>query len=268
MTKTVDVIVPVFNQGIEETPIISNYMDDATVRFYVCDNSEDVDVKESNRIASNKVSNVEYIDMEGNKGISKAYNAALKMVKSDIICIFDDDTVPGDGFFNKIRSYVSAEGVYLPVVKSGDRILSPLNKLGPIIYPVNSIKRVNLNKCSAFNTGMTFTSDVARKIRYNEKLFIEFVDHDFCRRASAEGIPFFIMEDVVLEQNYSVETNSLEAAIHRDSLGKPDVREYYSNGIVERIYCELYLAYRAFRNSINYKTLSFFGDNLDKNKEI
>lgn len=257
VAEIVDVIVPIYNQGIWDTPVVKRYAGDVSVNLYVCDNSVAADTRSQNARTADIIKNLTYIDMGGNRGIARAYNSALNRISGSIICVFDDDTVPSDNYMDVVRRCVVEEGVYLPVVRNSSRILSPLNTAGPAIYPVKDLKNVKFATCSAFNTGMAYTASVAKRIGYDESLFIEFVDHDFCRRAHEAGIKFHLMEEAVLFQDYSVETNSLNAALHRDSLGKADLKRYYSHSLLERLYCRLYLTYRLIRNSKKYKTLKF-----------
>ena len=259
--SAVDIVVPLYNQRVFETPVIECFKDRDDVQFYVCDNSTDPEIKEQNRLVTNSQQRITYIDMGGNKGIAIAYNTAIKRCKGDIICIFDDDTTPGNNYVDLLKEHVVSEAIYMPIVKNGDRVLSPLNMKGPLIYPVQDISKIDLSSCSAFNTGMAFPRSVVSRCKHNEKLFIEFIDHDFCRQAHRIGMAFRMIPDAVLEQDYSVATNSLEAALHRDRLGRIDVREYYSGSNTDRIYGHLYLAYRAVRNTLRYKTLAFLLQN-------
>ncbi|WP_347046798.1 glycosyltransferase family 2 protein [Blautia obeum] len=50
--------------------------------------------------------NIDYISMDGNKGLSKAYNAAVDACKEkDAIILFDDDTEVTEEYFEKLLYY-------------------------------------------------------------------------------------------------------------------------------------------------------------------
>ena len=77
------------------------------VRVIVCDNSTR-DYGNKNIVESDGYI---YINMNGNKGLSKAYNAALNQISDDcqFICLFDDDTNISKEYFDKALEYMNVE---------------------------------------------------------------------------------------------------------------------------------------------------------------
>lgn len=253
----IDIIVVIYNKQISDVPVIRLYENKADIHYYVCDNSTDEAIRFKNKRDSIGCSNLNYIDMKGNKGLSRAYNRALNRCDGEIVCIFDDDTTPDYSYVNQIESQCVREGVYLPLVKSGERLLSPLNKIGPVITRCRDARRLNLKTCSAFNSGMAISRQVAKSIAYDEHLFLDFVDHAFCRKAHSQGVPFYLLRDVVLQQNYSKETNDLQAALNRNVISVKDIAEYYSDNILDKAYGSLYLSYLLLSNVLRYRSLAF-----------
>lgn len=258
-----DAIVPIYNEYMEECPLFEllTKNNGYNVQLYICDNSTKQDIKKRNAATAGSFAWCTYLDMLGNMGYSKACNRAISESSSPFVCIFDDDTIIPYDYFSKVLSWIKrgdlTSTVYVPIVLSGEELLSPLKTIGPMIYRASKVGDIDPSSCSAFNTGMVISRDVFSSVSYDENLFLEFVDHAFCRDAHKVGAHFVLMDDVHLEQSYSVYTNDLNSALFRDSIGKKDVREYYSHGLMERIYGQFYLAYRFLRNSIRYRTFKF-----------
>jgi GT2 family glycosyltransferase len=252
--QSISVIVPIYNTRIIDIPAFLIGKKDKDIEFVICDNSTDEIIKEENNNYSNRYTFINYCDMKGNKGISVAYNYGIEHAKGNIICIFDDDTMPGENYFSAVRQYVNedSESVYVPVVMSGNRMLSPLKVFGPVVYRTSDVTMLRAKNISAFNAGMVYSRDIAKKIKYDENLFLEFVDHDFCRRVRQAGINIRIMEDVILEQDYSRYSDNKAQAQFRLKTACHDLPIYYNNSIVSKIYCKVYLLYRLMSFRIRY----------------
>lgn len=252
--QSISVIVPIYNKRIKEIPVFIIGKEINDVEFVICDNSTNELIKTENKNYSSRYTFINYCDMNGNKGISVAYNYGIEQATGKIICIFDDDTRPGKNYFSGVRQYMSedSECVYVPVVVSGNRMLSPLKVFGPLVYRTSNVSMLQANNISAFNTGMVYSRDIGKTIKYNESLFLEFVDHDFCRRIKQAGINIRVMEDIILEQDYSKDNDNKEQAQFRLNTARHDLPIYYTNSIVSKIYCKFYLLYRQIAFRIRY----------------
>lgn len=255
------VVVPLYNQNILGVPIYNEFKDstDYNIRFIICDNSINDEYKSQN--SKVKSENLTYIDMNGNKGISAAYNQAISKVEDGVICIFDQDTEVPDTYFREldIATEKYGLGVYIPIIKTkgSNKMISPLNFWGRAIITCNNPCEVDLTRCSAFNSGMAVSREIFDTIKYDERLFIGWVDHAFCKDAHKCGISFHLLGNVVLNQDWSRENSSLEDALSRDKIERNDLRTYYSDGIVDRLYGRMYEIYRVLRLSLQYKTMQF-----------
>lgn len=258
-TNIVDVVIPLYNKLVKDVPVVSAAIQSSVnCNIHICDNSEDKEIKESNVSFCNELL-IEYHDMGGNAGLSKAYNRAVDSCRSSIICIFDDDTQVNSSYFQILVKQIEihGSGVYIPLVYNRDSLMSPLDSLGPAIFRYRNLNSFNPETCYAINTGMAITRDIFDLVRYDESLFIEWVDHSFCQSAHNAGVRFHLLTDIKLEQNYSRETNSVEAALHRERLAASDLRVYYSGSMMYRIYGFVYRCYRVIKCCIKYNTLSF-----------
>ena len=104
------VVIVVYNTSCQDS-ISYNRAKDSSVKIIVCDNStsdygnEEI-VKNDGNI---------YINMGGNNGLSKAYNAAIQVINKDnrYICLFDDDTDMGKKYFDKVLSYINLSLIHI-----------------------------------------------------------------------------------------------------------------------------------------------------------
>ena len=267
-------IVVIYNKVIESVPIYTflHNLSLDNVHLDLCDNSDCEEIKQHNIYICTKIDQCHYIDMGGNRGYSRACNEAIRRSKEDVVCIFDDDTIIPYNYITVVDQYIcstsNSDTIYVPYVTVNSKTLSPLFVIGPmIVHAIGKIK-VPSRICSAINTGMAFRRDVFLKIQYDENLFLDYVDHAFCRSARQHGIQFIIMPEITLKQSYSKYTNTLSDALKRETILENDIRKYYDNGIIDRLYCSAYLIYRKLYRSIKYRTLEFFstGNNIENIK--
>lgn len=254
---SIDIIIPIYNVLIEDVPVVSKFLGQPNIVFYTCDNSTDERIKRANSCFAADNPFVVYIDMGGNAGLPRAFNTAVQQSSGRVICLFDDDTEPDSMFPDKARIEISqnGSGVYYPLVKAGDTLLSPCQRQGLIIKRPNSITDVTSQNAYPFNTGMMISRDVADKVEFDERQFLDFVDHAFSRDAHRAGVPFFLMKNIVHQQNYSRDTDTKESAYARSLIREDDIRSFYSETFSGRLYGRSYLLYRNIRNAVKYRSL-------------
>ena len=250
----IDVIIVLYNDlfsSIKSLPVLEN--SELVKSIIICDNSSEKN--ESPIVSNNKI---EYIDMHGNQGLSKAYNTALRRCKSDYVLVLDDDTQLPDDFIEKIQSYVTAYKdyeVFVPIVKSEDLILSPCQKRGLRYKPFLSIDQIKW-PFSAINSGSLVKREVFSAIRYREELFLDMVDHAFFDDLRNTGRQIKVMQNIILKQNYSRLTDNEETAHARYEISKKDNRTYYRSLTGGRIFCELQLIFWKIKKAVKYSDLS------------
>lgn len=253
----IDVIIVLYNKKISEIKSINNLLicEDIS-QIIICDNSTlKTDVNKKN-YCMNKI---KILDMHGNQGLSKAYNAAIKFVQAEYVLILDDDTKVEKKAFSIMTSYLKKKyDVYLPIVKSKHIIMSPCSKGKYRFKAFKSVEAIS-GKISAINSGMIINSKIFKNIQYNENLFLDMIDHAFMDAVRENNYSICIMKDVIISQNYSRETDNLETAHARFEISKKDNREYYKESILDKIYCEIELFYRKIKFMIHYKTLTILG---------
>lgn len=255
-----DIIIPIYNSFIGDVPSINVCLREENCTIVICDNSTDVNVKRANQRYFESNLRGHYLDMGGNQGLSRAYNRGIRIGHGEVVCLFDDDTTLSLEYFSQVEMAIGSNGsgVYIPIIESGDRMLSPLGVLGPLIYKIDEVSKIDLNTTTAFNTGMAITRDVAEMIPHDEECFLDFVDHAFCRDAHSHGVKFNLLKGVKLQQDYSRYTDTRAAALHRQRIAIPDIRHFYGQeGPFYRLYGALYCFWIKTRNSLKYRDAIF-----------
>lgn len=229
-TKLFNVVIVLYNKPISEINAFNYLLDCMYVnQVTICDNSDIPELKKANQEFDK--SSIQYIDMGGNKGLPKAYNAALEVNTSRFICFFDDDTAFPETYFSKVFDHISSEcksDIYLPMVFSGDELLSPCENAGSRIKPIKKpYDFLSVDHISAINSGMVVKSSVFRKYRYCEWLFLDNVDHAFMDYARANNFSITVMKDIILHQAFSRHAYDKNGEKKRFCIWRKDNWNYY-----------------------------------------
>ncbi|MEA4965621.1 MAG: hypothetical protein VB055_07360 [Oscillospiraceae bacterium] len=209
MKNTIYPVIVIYNCRCEDSPSCSALLR-LGISPLIVDNSTADYGNEAFCLAHGLV----FLPMHGNAGLTKAYNAALDSLRSrdGTVIWLDDDTELNQDYLNTLDGALSAEPetqIFLPLVVSlGDR----RKLLSPCIYGKFRMKRADSCDAlrgahiSAINSGMAVRLSVYDRYRYDEALFLDYVDHDFMLTAMASGLRYAIMEHATLYQNFSGDT--------------------------------------------------------------
>ncbi len=182
-----------------------------------------------------------YIDMYGNKGLAKAYNRAIESIKKDnsIICLFDDDTEVNIDYFNSLSKQAAEQPdtkIFLPLVYDEIGLLSPsiINDLA--VKRVNSIDEISSDKINGINSGMAIKGDVFDYYKYDEKYFLDYIDHAFLRDMKKNHYKIAIL-NARLNQAFFANTNTdLELTIKRFKIFKKDFKRFCGKSLKGHYY--------------------------------
>ena len=162
-----------------------------------------------------------------NHGLSYAYNYFIKHVKcndDDFLIIFDDDTKFGKEYYDAVCGAVlNGNGdLFLPIVKSNSHIISPSKILNGRIAQIKTNDDVSDLSLTGINSGMMICCKIFKSIKYNEKLFLDYVDHDFMGKVNSAGYKISIL-NAIIEQNFSRNsTNNWKNDLFRYKIFKND----------------------------------------------
>ncbi len=192
------VIIILFNPDVDfvlkNIKAIYNSID----KVILVDNSDVVNPN----IASVCDGKVIYLPGMKNLGIAKAQNIGLKRakeLKSDFSVLFDQDSVLSDyNFTSMIEKFQGYEG---KLACLGPRIIDSFSNKQVKPFVQKEMGTVNeLTLCSQIiASGKMIRMSVLEEIGiFEEKLFIDGVDHEWCWRATSKGYAIGINEGVVM----------------------------------------------------------------------
>ena len=198
--QNITTIIVVYNKNVNVSSKwlrIKSYSD-----VIIVDNS----IKKNNNKTFCENNGVKYISMGGNKGLSKAYNKAIEDIEdTDVIVILDDDTDFSDEYFIKLRralvDYPDVD-IFVPIIRGQDGVIySPNNyrflKNRLVKDPKNEVHQ---NKFNAISSCMAIRKRVFDDYRYNEKLFVDEIDHCFCREQRDKGRKFKVLNVEIIQK--------------------------------------------------------------------
>jgi len=163
-----------------------------------------------------------YLSMEGNKGLSKAYNVAInylfnieKASYSDYVVWLDDDTHINEEYFvcleNNIKTNEDAD-IFAPIIYGQDGVIYSPNNARFIKNNLikNREEAFSLVKYNAINSCLCVKLDVYKDYRYDEILFLDQIDQNFfddMRKLNKK----FITINTIIYQNFSQRGKKLDA---------------------------------------------------------
>ncbi len=250
--KDLYAVIVVCNSAVEES-LTYKCICDSGVNIIICDNSTR---EYKNGDFCKGQPNIEYINMGGNAGLPKAYNAALEKIrgKDGTVCIFDDDTeIPADYFAKVLKAQENREyNIFVPVVYDEVGLLSP-SIMKKIDRRADNLRQIGDN-IAAINSAMAVRTSVYENFRYDENMFLDYVDFSFIREMRNRGEKLFVMENVIIHQTFSANVDSKENAAARFEIFKKDLKYYYKNSRL----CYLYvITKRRLRLCFKFRTLYF-----------
>lgn len=237
-------ILVVYNQPISESVSYNALIKNPDLQLIVCDNS----TKEFGNKEKVEADGQTYLDMGGNVGLAKAYNKALDHIQSKhpsmkgYVILFDDDTQIPDDYFEKLYTYLESgtADIYLPIVDAGGRRISPSSIHNSRCHEEKDSWAIPMDRLCGINSGMTIRLSLMKDYRYNEQMFLDFIDHDFIRSMHTRNAVMRVM-DITLHQNLSTMNDNLDAAIKRFQIHRKDVDIFYRGNLHRRILYHYYM---------------------------
>lgn len=252
------IVIVMYNRDLHSLPVLSvAQQETGQLHLLIVDNSD----QPASDAAANAASlGIDYQWMGGNRGISAAFNRGVeRLIESvDYVSFLDQDTDGIESYVEQVKGALGTRppDVLMPLVMSGHTILSPCQKIGPWYRSISKAGRLPDN-FSCINSGMVVSASLLRRVRFDESLFLDYVDHQFVLDALTAGAEFEALWDCVLDQDYSRSTDTKYQAINRLAIFKKDIRVFYSRNHLDSIWANLLITWRVIRATAAYKTLDF-----------
>ncbi len=150
-----------------------------------------------------------YISMNGNQGLSKAYNKSIDFCCNcgvDVVVLFDDDTEITDEYFNVLKNALEKSpdvDVFAPIVYGQDGVIYSPNEFGFMKnhFIKNDRQEVRQEHFNAIASCLAVRMRVFKDYRFNEILFVDQVDQYFFYEQRAKGKKFQKL-NVSINQNF------------------------------------------------------------------
>ncbi len=162
---------------------------------YVYDNTEEIGRKNKEF----QKDNIEYYGFGENKGLSEPYNFILSkamITNVDWLFLYDQDSLITETAIDKMKECVE-NGINDDIV-----IVAPTIQYFDIPPMDLSTKyeKFAINSGSMLNVKLI----QEKKLLYDENLFLDKVDHDFCKQIEAKNLRILRLGDVILQQELGV----------------------------------------------------------------
>lgn len=257
-------VVVLYNTRVNESITINNLkrINSHRINIIVVDNS----TISLNNEKETKANNWIYLSMNGNAGLSKAYNCALDYLKGEegIVIWFDDDTNVSQEYFDVLESNVEKHedfNIFVPVIQGQDgKYWSPNEARFFKNKQIKSCSQnIPSNKINAINSCMAVRLTVYDNYRYDERLFLDQVDHNFFydQRSLKRKVKIL---NVVIQHNFSTKSKmkNVESLKVRYKIMIPDFLTYCSRTKSKYYLGLIKVAGWGVREGIKYRNIGFF----------
>jgi rhamnosyltransferase len=194
-------------------------------RVYIVNNSADDAATSTLLRTLESDSGVVVIDQPKNVGVAAGFNAGMRQALADefdYVWIFDQDSSVADGMLEQLkRAFSEWPG---PVAMAG-----PALRAEETGFLYDADQREGIGELQTLiSSGALFSRVALEKIGlHDERLFIDYVDHDISLRARAAGLAVVKVFDTVLDHRFGASTpaNFLGRRIYLANYSP--MRQYY-----------------------------------------
>lgn len=258
MNKTaIYALVVIYNKECKDSVACQCLRTIENIRVIIVDNST---IQTTNAGFAQK-NDWKYVSMGGNFGLAKAYNRGIELaeVQNSIICLFDDDTEVDKNYFEELMQKEREEPdtkLFLPLVYDEIGLLSPSVIKGLVVSRVTDISDIEAENINGINSGMAIRRDVFNDYRYDEKYFLDYIDHAFVRDMKSRGCVISIFEAKLRQAFFANSHSDIGAVIRRFKIFKKDFKRFCEiSAEGYRYYCKeiteqkkaMFLKYRDIR---------------------
>jgi len=264
---SIGVVVVIYNKKCTESVSFREIVTNDTLLVILMDNSTDSENRTFNREECSRVG-CDYFSMDGNKGLAKAYNAAIKQIGSriDYLMLLDDDTmVPKDVISQLHKAIVlhPSADIFVPFVLDQTALLSPNRRVSSLFFRYRKRPVSFTHKMSAINSGLVICLDSnnIEKPLFDDGMFLDCIDHDFILRRIRQGASFAIYP-VEFRQNFFDQTSRDQKGLKQSAMIRfehfaKDYRFFCKDCSLNMFISQVYLMYRMARLNMRFRTMDF-----------
>ena len=260
-------VVVIYNRKCTESVSFTRISGQEDVPAILIDNSTDRKTQSFNKDTCSKTG-CEYISMDGNKGLAKAYNAAVEQIGSriDYLMILDDDTAVPEDVFAILRKAIAqntSAGILVPLVFDQAALLSPCRRWSSLFFRLKKRPESFKGGMSAINSGLVIRIDKENRENslFDDKMFLDCIDHAFILKKIRQGgsialYPAEFRQDF-FDGTMRDQTAGRNAAKVRFAIFAKDYLYFCRTFKLCMPIAHMYLFYRAIKLSIRFRTSGF-----------
>lgn len=209
-------IVILYNPDSSVFDNIKSYIEELD-RLYVFDNSESLDKSVTEKIQ--ELPRVQYISFHENKGISFALNTALQLSKAyQFLLTMDQDSKFYPGMMQKYKNIIETK-----YSNDDTAAMFCVNQDG-VEQGKSEVECVD----RAITSGSILNVEIANKIGgFDENLFIDEVDNEFCYRAQSYGYKILSFTKIQMIHHLGDPIPCSLFGIRFKALNHNKIRKYY-----------------------------------------
>ena len=226
-------IIVTYNIGKQINDNIATYIDQVH-KFYIIDNHSDDDTIEALCLLKNSYNKISIIFNKDNQGLAAAQNIGIKLAMKDgydWILFLDHDSRPHENMISNMSA------LYNSLSEDKKQLIAII---APRIIDINTQKEYTIllqsrfffkrqycvapyseNIVSVMNSGSLIKTEVFTKLGlFEEKLFIDYVDHDLCLRIISNHLSIIAVYDAIMyhelgkRKNYNLLKISISPTFH------------------------------------------------------
>ena len=251
MNRLFYILITIYNLQIARSRSYRSLLNgDTDKHIFLIDNSEDEKILDDNYSAV-LPNNVTYLRMNGNCGLSKAYNEGIRVAmlaspEKAWFLIADQDSVFPPSYLSEAEREIAKSPdakIVAPDVYSERKRISPVYRGGKLMF---------------VNSGLLISSEVFHSITYDEQLFLDFVDFDFADMLYQSKFACHVCrsKNLVVHQSFSGDhKNGYDQDLRRFRIFMKDGSYYYQKWTGKRYSAELVI--RCLHLCWMYKNNSF-----------
>jgi len=211
-------------------------MRDECDRLLVVDNSPQPDSRAALVLGE---AGIELLHHGNRHGIAGAFNCGLRVLferGADAVALFDQDSEAPSGYFDVMRDRcASVNGTAFmagPRIfdENDQRFLPELSTSGLGVERLSLRMDAGLQRCAfLISSGCVISREAfARLGRFDESLFIDHVDTEYCLRALLCNVPVYIVPSLVLLHRIGTRHRHQLGPFEVTTMNHPAFRRYYS----------------------------------------
>jgi rhamnosyltransferase len=239
---------------------------DGILKLLLYNNSPEINIDTSSY--EQKKINVSLINDDTNSGVSKAYNLAHLMAKEEgrkWLLLLDQDTQLPSDFFSAFfehrkKDAEKREWLYIPIIKSNNRILSPARSFLYRGFMKKKVETgsVHIKNLAIINSGVIVTNHLFENAGgFNKEVQLDFSDFSFFRRVKKIYSKVFILNVECSHSFSGLEYDNYEKVLNRFKIYNRNAVAFSREKGVSKIFVFIPVLVRVFKLSIKFRTLNF-----------